>query len=279
MEAALIYNVIFTFHLVVLSFIARMSSGLQMKLTTASLLKVRLAVPAFFYIWFSLWYTLVNRAFEVPLSNIVGDGGFVVFWALNYVTYMAIGLALEAFISLLTIRWFPFSLITWIILNITASFLPIPLMDPFYRWGRAFPFRLNVEATKIILYGTQPNHVLGQYFGGLIAWTVAGLFFVTAFQLLERWRTERGIKKAKAAEYNKEREADEDGGGEGGGDKSSSSNQHEEHHSTSTPSREDEPMASPPITVGTPGERYYEAQTPGAFGLNAEREGRSGMFD
>jgi len=195
MEAAYIYNVIFTFHLVILSTVARLSTGLQMKLTTSSLLKIRLAVPAFGYFWFSLWYTLVNRAFQVPFNNSLGSAGFVVFWALNYITYLAVGLALESLISLLTMRWFPFALISWIILNITSSFLPIELMQPFYRWGRAFPFRLNVEATKLILYDTQPRHILGQYMGGLLAWTFAGIISLVLFQLLDRWRMERGIKK------------------------------------------------------------------------------------
>lgn len=206
MEAGLIYNVIFTFHLVLFSFIARMKSGLQMKLTTASLLKIRLGVPAFCYFWFSLSYALVCRAFQIPFENSIGSAGFVVFWAMNYITFLAIGLALEAFMSLLTPRWFPFSLIFWIIINITSSFLPIVLMQPFYRWGRVFPFRLNVEATKIIFYDTQPPHILGQYIGGLMAWAFAGIVAVILTQLLDRWRMEKGQRQEKE---NKASQADE----------------------------------------------------------------------
>lgn len=212
MEAAYIYNVIFTFLLVLFSTIARFSSGLIMKLTTTSMIKTRLAVPAFCYFWFSLWYTLVNRAFQVPFNNSVGDAGFVVFWMLNYITFIGIGLALEASMSLLTMRWFPFSLIFWIILNITSSFLPISLMDPFYRWGRAFPFRLNVEATKLIMYDTQPRSYLGQYFGGLIAWAFAGIISVILCQLVERWRVEKGIKKQIQQKKDNQSQADEEGG-------------------------------------------------------------------
>jgi hypothetical protein len=207
MEAGLIYNTIFTFLLVLLSAVCRMKTGLQMKLTTASLIKTRLAVPAFAYIWFSLFYTLVVRAFQVPLDTAVGRAGFVVFWILNYFTFLAIGLALEAFISLVTIRWFPFTLIGWIILNITSSFLPVTLMQPFYHWAYAWPFRLNVEASKLLFFSTQRNSILGQYFGGLIAWSVAGVISVTLFQLLDRWRMDRGMKKQ--IEQKNKKNADE----------------------------------------------------------------------
>jgi hypothetical protein len=187
-----------------------------MKLTTASLLKIRIAVPAFCYIWFSLFYALVCRAFQDPFYNSVGAAGFVVFWALNYVTFLAIGLALEAFMSLLTMRWFPFSLIFWIILNITSSFLPVILMQPFYRWARVWPFRLNVEATKIIFYDTQPPSILGQYFGGLFAWAFAGIVAVLLFQLLDRWRMERGIKKQMEQKKHKQAEEEESGSNSSG---------------------------------------------------------------
>lgn len=214
MEAGLIYNVIFCFFLVLFSTIARFKTGFHMKLTTGSLLKIRLAVPAFCYIWFSLFYTLVCRAFQDPFQTAVGQGGFVVFWILNYFTFLALGLALEAMMSLLTMRWFPFSLITWIILNITSSFLPITLMQPFYRWGYAWPFRLNVEATKLIFYATQRNSYLGHYFGGLMAWSVAGIISVTGFQLLDRWRMEKGMKQH--MRERKQAESDEGGSNSSG---------------------------------------------------------------
>lgn len=209
MEAGLIYNVIFTFHLTLLSAIAHLSTGMQIKLSTASLLKLRLVIPVFCYFWFSLWYTLVVRAYQIPLTASVGRAGFVVFWMLNYLTFLAVGLALEALFSLLTIRWFPFALIFWIILNITSSFLPIQLMQPFYRWGYAWPFRLNVEASKLLFYDTEPRHYLGRYFGGLMAWACAGVVCLVAFQLLDRWRLDRTLRAG--IEAKKRAEADEKG--------------------------------------------------------------------
>lgn len=138
-----------------------------------------------------------------------GRAGFVVFWTLTYLTFLAIELALQALFSLLTIRWSPLALIGWIILNITSSFLPIELMQPFYRWGRAWPFRLNVEASKITFYDTEPRHQLGMYMGDLMAWDAAGVFSVCAFQLLDRWRMDRNTHKG--IEAKEHAQADEKG--------------------------------------------------------------------
>lgn len=45
--------------------------------------------------------------------------GFVVDWALNYVTLLALGLAFETMLSILTAKFLPLFLIVWIILNIS----------------------------------------------------------------------------------------------------------------------------------------------------------------
>lgn len=56
---------------------------------------------------------------------------------LNWITLASLGTAMEAMITLLTIRFFPLFLITWIILNVTSSFFPPILMEYFYRFGYA----------------------------------------------------------------------------------------------------------------------------------------------
>lgn len=191
MEAGLLYLTIFTFHFALLSYFGRMFSGLFVKLKFRSLVLMRLTFCTIMYFFLGLWYTCINRAFQEPLSKHVGDAGFVVLWALSFVTLLAVGLPMESMISLLTIRWFPYFLIFWIILNLTSSFLPIDLMQRFYRWGYAFPFYNNVQATKVILYGIQPNEFLGRYFGILFGWVGVNLVGVTFFTALERRRADR----------------------------------------------------------------------------------------
>lgn len=73
----------------------------------------------------SLWYTTLLSAFQIPLTHILGHSGWLAAWALNYLSFLALGLAMEVAITVLGIRGMPFFLILWIILNITSSFLPI----------------------------------------------------------------------------------------------------------------------------------------------------------
>jgi hypothetical protein len=42
-------------------------------------------------------------------------GGFVTLWALNYVTLIAAGWAIETMLAVLGLPWLPFFLILWII--------------------------------------------------------------------------------------------------------------------------------------------------------------------
>lgn len=44
-----------------------------------------------------------------------GNSGFLVLWALNFVGMLAVGLALEAMFTILTHRFMPYFMITWII--------------------------------------------------------------------------------------------------------------------------------------------------------------------
>lgn len=63
----------------------------------------------------SLWFTLIERAWQIPVSAFMGSGGFPALWALNYVTLIAAGFAMETMLSLLGLQWLPFFLILWII--------------------------------------------------------------------------------------------------------------------------------------------------------------------
>lgn len=207
-EAALIYFTIFVFHTTLYGNIARMMTGLNNKLKLRNLILLRLAMCYFLYFWISLAFTTVMRAFQLPMYDHVGKAGFVVLWAFNFVGMIGVGLALEAGLSLLTPRWFPMFLITWIIINITSSFLPQALQQRFYTWFVAFPFFNLVQTYKIVLYGTQKNHLLGLYFGILSAWAVAGTIMVALMQNLDRKRNDKMARKSIEEKKQKEKEGD-----------------------------------------------------------------------
>jgi hypothetical protein len=78
----------------------------------------------------SLWFTLIERAFQIPMWDFLGaggysttiirsgadpSGGFVALWMLNYVTLIAAGFAMETVLAVVGIPFLPFFLILWII--------------------------------------------------------------------------------------------------------------------------------------------------------------------
>ena len=113
---------------------------------------------------------------------------------------------MESMISLLTPRFFPFFLIFWIITNLSSPFLPLELLQRFYWWGYGWPFYQHVQATKIIMYGNQPTHILGRYFGVLIAWAVVNVVALILCSWVERRRGDRGARRQIEEKQAKERE-------------------------------------------------------------------------
>ncbi|KAK0444661.1 uncharacterized protein EV420DRAFT_997530 [Desarmillaria tabescens] len=175
----LIYLLILSFFIVMIGVSAREVSGLQNKLTTGSLIRVRLVSVFIAYFMISLFYSLLSRAFQVDFSRKFGSAGFVIFWMLNFVGMLSVGLALEAMITLLTIRFMPFFMILWIISNVSVCFMPIAVLPNIYRYGYAMPFYNVSGAVRTILFGTKNE--LGLHFGILIAWTVISMITLPTF--------------------------------------------------------------------------------------------------
>ncbi|KAK0185364.1 hypothetical protein F5146DRAFT_1124883, partial [Armillaria mellea] len=190
----LIYLLILSFFIVMIGVSAREVSGLQDKLTTGSLIRVRLTLVFIAYFMISLFYSLLSQAFQVDFSHKYaltmfwfGNAGFVIFWMLNFVGMLCVGLALEAMIMLLTIRFVPFFMILWIISNVSVCFMPIAVLPNIYRYGYAMPFYNVSGAVQTILFGTKNG--LGLHFGILIAWTVISMITLPAFQWFMRRRS------------------------------------------------------------------------------------------
>ncbi|WWC72650.1 uncharacterized protein I206_106614 [Kwoniella pini CBS 10737] len=195
MEASLIYFIIFAFYICLFGGMARMKSGLQSRLKMSSMFALRLGWPLLAYFFISLWETLIIRAWQVPLTDYLGRAGFVTLWALNYITIIACGLAMETVLAIVGMAWLPFFLILWIILNITSSFYPIEMMPNFYRFLRWMPFVHNVEAYKIIAFGTNLQHRLGLHFGIIFAVIGVELICFPLALLFERWNSDKSQRK------------------------------------------------------------------------------------
>ncbi|KAF8652205.1 hypothetical protein AX16_004508 [Volvariella volvacea WC 439] len=180
----LIFLLILSFFLVMISNAAREVSGLQFTLSTRGLIILRLATPFIGYFFLSLFYSLLNLAFQLPLDRWFGRGGFMIFWMLNWIAMLSVGLAIESMFTLLTIRFVPFFLLLWVISNVSVIAQPIEVMPVVFRYGRAAPFYCISRAVRSIVFGTK--NTLGQDFGILIAWVAISCITLPLFQILVR---------------------------------------------------------------------------------------------
>ncbi|KAF9006356.1 hypothetical protein BDZ89DRAFT_1095447 [Hymenopellis radicata] len=163
---------------------AREASGIEQKLTTASLIHVRLISVLIAYFFISLFYSLLSLAFQVDFSRKFGHSGFLIFWMVNFAGMLSVGLALEAMLTLLTIRFLPFFLLLWVISNVAVCFEPIEVLPHIYRYGYAMPFYNVAGAVRTILFGTKNE--LALHFGILIAWSAVSIISLPTFQWYRR---------------------------------------------------------------------------------------------
>lgn len=104
------------------------------------------------YFFMSLCYSLISLAFQIPFANPsapdtevasnpepYGKGTFVVYWMINYVGMIALGLACENVAMVIGQPWTAMWLIFWVITNVSTSFYNLDLAPKFYYWGYAWP--------------------------------------------------------------------------------------------------------------------------------------------
>ncbi|KAG7664355.1 uncharacterized protein J8A68_002137 [[Candida] subhashii] len=130
------------------------------------------SVASFFVLSFAA--SIVSLAFQVDFTKAFGHSGFLVYWAISFLTMWAVGSASEL-AALLCITVYPpligFWLMFWVIINVAPTFTPLALSAKFYRYGYAMPIYNSYEATKVVLFNTYKG-ALGRHIGILIAWIV-----------------------------------------------------------------------------------------------------------
>ncbi|KAF7364308.1 DUF3533 domain-containing protein [Mycena sanguinolenta] len=182
----LIYLVILSFFIVMVSNAARDIAGFNESLSTGSLIRVRIATAFVAYFFISLFYTLLSRAFQLPFDRHFGRWGIVIFWMLNWTGMLACGLALESMITLLTIRFIPFFLILWIISNVSITEYPLQVLPHVYHYGFAWPFYNISRAVRSIVFSTKND--VGLNFGILLGWVGLSCITLSFFQWFMRRR-------------------------------------------------------------------------------------------
>nr|VWO94476.1 Chitin synthase (EC [Ganoderma boninense] len=144
---------------------------------------LRIAVPLAVYFPLSMSFALVNVAFKLPLGTKFGEGlGFILSFVFLYLGMAALGLSLEAMITIFTPRFVPFFLFILILYNISPVVLPPELQNPFYAYGTGFP--IWSQALRTILFNTDSH--LGRNAAVIIAWIIMSCATMTVFTWLVR---------------------------------------------------------------------------------------------
>ncbi|KAE8450396.1 hypothetical protein EG329_006470 [Mollisiaceae sp. DMI_Dod_QoI] len=162
------------------------------------------------YFFLSLFYSLISLAFQIPFSappapdtkvanpaTAYRNFTFVVYWMVNYVGMIALGLACENVAMVVGQPWTAFWLIFWVITNVSTAFYNITLAPHFYIWGYLWPLHNIVNASKTILFDT--HSTIGLNFAILGAWCAINTALFPLCCDFMRWKTVRA-KKKKAAQ-------------------------------------------------------------------------------
>lgn len=104
------------------------------------------------YLSMSLFYSFISLFFQIPFNrptapgtelaynpNAYGAATFVVYWMINWIGMIALGLACENVAMIVGQPWTAMWLIFWVISNVATSFYALDLTPNFYYWGYAWP--------------------------------------------------------------------------------------------------------------------------------------------
>lgn len=172
MQVGLIYCILLTFFQLALfgPFHAMLSPLLKPK----HIILYRLVTSWATYFFLSLFFCTVSAIFHVDFTLAFGRGGFVVYWMTTWILMGAVGGANENVLSILLAycpQYLGFWLISWIIINISASFVPLVLANRFYRYGYMTPIYNAMEIYRVIFTDTYKGD-MGRNYGILAAWCV-----------------------------------------------------------------------------------------------------------
>lgn len=123
-----------------------------------------------------------------------GHGSFPVYWMLNFVGMVGLGLACENVAMIIGMPWTALWLVFWVITNVSTSFYSLDLAPGFYRWGYAWPLHQIVEGSRQILFDLHSK--IGLNFGILFVWAAVGTALFPFCCYFMRWKTERSERKA-----------------------------------------------------------------------------------
>ncbi|CCH43152.1 Nitrosoguanidine resistance protein SNG1 [Wickerhamomyces ciferrii] len=172
LQLGLTYLVIFAFFQFIMTvkiqlYIATLVKGLKYLL-------LRMALSQLSYIILSLSYVVLNAAFKLDYKATFGHSGFLVLWAIAYLTMSSLGCVNEI-VSLLAFTYYPPLVGGWLVifmaLNVAPAVSSMALMNHFFRYGYAFPIHNSYELVKVVFSDISKKQ-MGRNIGILVAWVV-----------------------------------------------------------------------------------------------------------
>ncbi|KOG99683.1 Sng1p [Saccharomyces eubayanus] len=170
LQVGLIYCILLT--VLQLSLYGKLHGEMAKVLKPKHILIYRILVSWSTYFLLSIGFCTVSAIFRIDFTPAFGRGGFVVYWMSTWLVMMAVGGANENVLSLVIAycpQFLSFWLMTWIILNISASFYPMALNNDFYRYGYIMPIHNAVDIYKVIFLNLT-RRKMGRNYGILVAW-------------------------------------------------------------------------------------------------------------
>ncbi|KAF3016461.1 hypothetical protein E8E14_008110 [Neopestalotiopsis sp. 37M] len=162
------------------------------------------------YFLISLAYSLVSLAFQIPFwtppaspvdvafgATAYGRGSFPVYWMINFVGMIALGLACENVAMIVGQPWTALWLIFWVISNVSTGFYSLDLAPGFFKWGYAWPLHNIVEASRSLLFDLHSR--IGLNFGILFAWCAVNTILFPLCCYFMRWKMEHGQRQSQKA--------------------------------------------------------------------------------
>ncbi|KAL7414561.1 hypothetical protein BDY24DRAFT_385658 [Mrakia frigida] len=202
-------------YLLVLAFIQTMvhdaaRSIIGPYLRTRVYVVLRLITPIVNYFIISFLFAMINLPFKVPFGAgpFTYAGGFFLWWCFCWFGMMALGLATEAMITILTPRFIAFFLVALIVVNVSETSVPIEVSGSYiYRIGYGLPFWNLSQAVRTIIFNTKNE--LGQNFGVLCFWVALSCCTIPLFTILMRRSEMRAHEASKPVEQQSENQQEQ----------------------------------------------------------------------
>lgn len=204
LQIGLIYIIIITFFQVM--WLTELNGMVAKRVLPAHYIMFQALTCQLTFLLISLAFTCLNRAFQIEMNN-AWSGGFGVMWMFSYLCMSAVGGANNN-VALILFAVFPplmgFWMLFFVILNISATFAPIPLCPEFYRFTYAMPIKNAYELMKMALFNTS-RESLGRCIGVLVAWIVLNNILLPFCIMFFATMMKRKIMKEQLAQVAKEK--------------------------------------------------------------------------